>query len=162
MGVLLAVCAAATPVSAVPPCTPVALNALLVPALTVTSATAVGATVDQPALCVVQGRVAATVSAAPAPATRFTLWLPDIWRQRFLFLEPSGSPASPADPARAVGNGYATATADGSDDPDSADPRPAAPFQPAIHAVSVAAKAFTRSVLRSADRPRLSPGLPGR
>ena len=103
---------------AAPSCTAETLNALHVANVTITDATPVPATAGAPAYCDVKGTVVTQGEGAPNGSARFTMQLPDTWRQRFFFMGVGGnagtlSPAVNAvDRASSIGKGYVTAVTD--------------------------------------------------
>jgi feruloyl esterase len=110
MGALLA--SAAASAQAAPACTAEALNALHVADLTVTEAKPMAATAQAPAYCQVTGVVVTRGDGAPDGSARFSMQLPDAWKQRFLFLGVGGNAgnltpsANQTDRASALGKGY--------------------------------------------------------
>ena len=113
-GVLMAANAA----RAAPLCSVAALNALKIPALTVTDARTVAATPETPSHCVVLGSVVTRGEGAPEGLAGFSMQLPDAWKQRFLFLGVGGNAgvlqpsANPVDRAQALKKGYVTILTD--------------------------------------------------
>jgi feruloyl esterase len=111
---------AGTPAAALarPDCTVDALNALHVPGVQVTTATAAAATGQTPAHCAIEGTMQTKGEAAPPGSARFALQLPDAWQQRFLLMGVGGNagtltPAINAtDRATALGKGYAVIVQD--------------------------------------------------
>ena len=105
--------AAAGSAHAAAPCTPAGLNALGVADVNVTEAKPVAATAQQPAYCQVLGTVVTRGGGAPDGSARFSLQLPDAWKQRYLFVGVGGNAgnlqpsANGVDRAAALGKGYA-------------------------------------------------------
>lgn len=101
-----------------PDCTVDALNALHVPGVLVTQATATAADGVQPAHCAVQGTMVTRGDRAPAGSARFALQLPDAWKQRFFFMGVGGNAGTltpsvnATDRLSALGKGYATIVQD--------------------------------------------------
>ncbi len=108
----------AAPALAAPNCTAEALNALHVPNLTVTEATARPPTATAPSFCDVKGTVVTSGSGVPDGSARFAMQLPESWQQRFFFMGVGGNagtltPAVNAvDRVATLGKGYVTAVTD--------------------------------------------------
>jgi Tannase and feruloyl esterase len=109
---------AASSALAAPSCTVDALNALHVPNLTVTEATAIAAAAAAPAYCDAKGTVVTQGEGAPNGSARFAMQLPDNWQQRFFFMGVGGNAGTltpsvnAVDRASSLGKGYVTAVTD--------------------------------------------------
>ena len=104
--------AGAASAQAAPSCRVDALNALNVPHITVTDAKPVAAKGAVPAQCEVLGTLVTQGAGLPDGSARFSMQLPDGWKQRFLYLGVGGNAgnlipsASAVDRQLALGKGY--------------------------------------------------------
>jgi hypothetical protein len=118
VGALVGFVGTGTSVWAAPSCSVEALNALHVPDVSVTDATPVVAAGTAPAYCLVQGTVVTKGAGVAEGLARFAMQLPEVWRQRFLFLGVGGNAgnlapsANVTDRGSALGKGYATILTD--------------------------------------------------
>ncbi len=105
-------------VRAAPSCGVAALNALLVPDISVTDAKPMAAAGTAPAYCDVRGTVVTKGDGAADGLARFAMQLPETWQQRFLFLGVGGNAgnlvpsANATDRGLALGKGYTTILTD--------------------------------------------------
>lgn len=162
---------AAASADAAPACTSDALNGMKVADVNVTEAKAVAATSTVPGHCAVTGTVVTRGDGAPDGLARFSMQLPNEWRQRFLFLGSGGNAgtlqpsANALDRAAALGKGYTVTLTDTGHVGDgtsanwvrqadgSLDQAKVTDFMHrAAHNVTVAGKAFTQSYYGSPVR----------
>jgi feruloyl esterase len=145
-------------------CTPEALNTLNIPGFSVTEAKTVSPTPQGPSHCAVLGTVVTRGDGAPDGLARFSMQLPDEWKQRFLFLGVGGNAgtlqpsANAVDRAQALKKGYAIVLTDTGHVGDGTSakwvrrqdgsldqPKVADFLFRAAHGVTVAAKAFAEA-----------------